>query len=121
MIIVIGDLPSHTLQSLLTALASQGVHVLNAESVRVNPSIPEGIICDSSDRYEPTYVNAFKVRDNVDEVDRWRAELKRLCRAAIENLMLWHARALRPWLLLAKRFDFRSSPRWSALRWKSKT
>lgn len=30
-------------------------------------------------------------------------------------------RMIRPLLLVFRRFDFRSSPRWSSKRWKSKT
>ena len=57
---------------------------------------------------------------DVDVFELWRAQ-RAAAIAGIKRLLAWHARILRPWLLIAKRFDFRSAPRWSRRRWRAKT
>lgn len=42
-------------------------------------------------------------------------------REAIARLVAWHSRVLEPWLIVGKRFDFRSAPRWRRGRFKAKT
>lgn len=64
---------------------------------------------------------SWGIIEDFEAAARRRAMLRRRCREAIANLVTWHARELEAWLIVAKRFDFRSAPRWSAHRWKSKT
>lgn len=84
------------------------------------------IISSPSDCNTWVTANAFTncswdIIEDFEAAARRLAILRRRCREAIEFLKEWHARELRPWLLIAKRFDFRTAPRWSASRWKSKT
>ena len=50
------------------------------------------------------------------------AELRwKLSWAAVKDLRLLAERKLKPLLIVFKRFDFRSAPRWRSERWKAKT
>lgn len=50
------------------------------------------------------------------------AELRwKLLWASVKDLRLLAERKLKPLLIVFRRFDFRSAPRWRSERWKAKT
>ena len=84
------------------------------EPVHSSSAYPYYFDCYNSCCYGPT-------PQELAEMERRKERIKQLCLQAIEFLIEWHSKTLLPWRILGKRFDFRSSPRWSSKRWKSKT
>lgn len=117
MIIVIGTGELSSVGLLLAALGRNGVTIAVQERTLLEPPRFDTTDWGNCNDYEPP---PQKVAD-CDDLRWWLEERRAAAWAGIKNLLAWHARVLRPWLIIAKRFDFRSAPRWRAGRWKSKT
>lgn len=59
------------------------------------------------------------LKADVDRALAWERVLA--SRAAAAVLCRLYRERLKPLLMVFRRFEFRSAPRWRALRWKSKT